>query len=104
MNNSVYDQLLRTQSVSDHVLISSYEHVSLQHRGAISWQYQCRLYTKALFQRCFVVTSDAELTLGDFRKHHFNILRCLTLVDKAWQHVTYKTMNIVARKCCSQSI
>jgi len=42
-----------------------------------------KLYNKALFQRCFEVTSDTELTLRDFWKHHFNILHCLTLVDKA---------------------
>ena len=29
-----------------------------------------KLYTKALFQRCFEVTSDTELTLRDFWKHH----------------------------------
>jgi len=53
-----------------------------------------KLYTKALFQRCF----DTELTLRDFWKHRFNILHCLTLVDKAWQQVTYRTMNSVWRK------
>jgi len=55
-------------------------------------------YTKALFQRCFAVTSDTELTLRDFWKHHFNILHCLTLVDRAWQQVTYRTMNSAWRK------
>lgn len=57
-----------------------------------------KLYTKALFQRCFEVTSDTELTIRDFWKHHFNILHCLTLVDKAWQQVTYRTMNSAWRK------
>ena len=57
-----------------------------------------KLYTKALFQRCCEVTSDTELTLRDFWKHHFNILHCLTLVDKAWQQVTYRTMNSAWRK------
>ena len=52
-----------------------------------------KFYTKALFQRCFEVTSDTELTLGGFLKHHFNILHCLILVDKAWQQVIYRTMN-----------
>ena len=55
-------------------------------------------YTKALFQRCFAVTPDTELTLRDFWKHHFNILHCLTLVDRAWQQVTYRTMNSAWRK------
>ena len=30
--------------------------------------------------------------------NHFNILNCLTLVDKAWQQVTYRTMNSAWRK------
>jgi len=57
-----------------------------------------KLYNKALFQTCFEVTSDTELTLRDFWKHHFNILHCLTLVYKAWQQVTYRTMNSAWRK------
>jgi len=57
-----------------------------------------KLYTKAIFQRCFEVTSDTELTLRDFWKHHFNILHCLTLADKASQQVTYRTMNSACRK------
>jgi hypothetical protein len=55
-------------------------------------------HTKALFQMCFEVTSDTELTLRDFWKHNFNILHSLTLIDKAWQQVTYRTMNSVRRK------
>ncbi|XP_050724716.1 tigger transposable element-derived protein 1-like isoform X2 [Eriocheir sinensis] len=52
-----------------------------------------KLYTKALFQRCFEVTFDTELTLRDVWKHHFNILHCLMLIDKAWQQVTYRSVN-----------
>lgn len=57
-----------------------------------------KLYTKALFQRCFELTSDTELTLRDIWKHHFNILHCLTLIDKTWRQVTYRTMNSAWRK------
>jgi len=57
-----------------------------------------KLYTKALFQRCFEVTCVTGLTPRDFWKHHFNILHCLTLVDKARQQVTYRTMNSAWRK------
>ncbi|XP_067134160.1 tigger transposable element-derived protein 1-like isoform X1 [Centruroides vittatus] len=53
-----------------------------------------KYYTKALFQRCFEVTSDTELTLRDFWKNHFNILLCLGLIDKAWQQVTCRTLNL----------
>jgi len=57
-----------------------------------------KLYTKALFQRSFEVNSDTELTHRDFWKHHFNIPHYLTFVDKAWQQVTYMTMNSTWRK------
>ncbi|XP_050733143.1 tigger transposable element-derived protein 1-like [Eriocheir sinensis] len=43
-----------------------------------------KLYTKALFERCFEVTSETELTLREFWKNYFNILHCLRLIDKAW--------------------
>ncbi|XP_023230982.1 tigger transposable element-derived protein 1-like isoform X1 [Centruroides sculpturatus] len=56
-----------------------------------------KYYTKALFQRCFEVTSDTELTLCDFWKNHFNILLCLGLIDKAWQQVTCRTLNLAWR-------
>jgi hypothetical protein len=51
-----------------------------------------KLYTKALFQRCFEVTSDTELTLRDFWKNHFNILHCLRIIDKAWDEVSLRTL------------
>jgi hypothetical protein len=44
-----------------------------------------KLYTKALFQRCFEVTSDTELTLRVFWNDHFTIVHSITLIDKAWQ-------------------
>lgn len=52
-----------------------------------------KLNAKAVFQRRFQVTTDMELTLGDFWKHHFNIFYCFNLIDKAWRQVTYRTMN-----------
>ena len=57
-----------------------------------------KLYTKFLFQRCFEVTSDTQLTLRDFWRHHFNIYHCITIVDKAWNQVSYRTMNSAWRK------
>lgn len=52
-----------------------------------------QLYTKFLFLRCFEVTNDTALTLRDFWKHHFNIYHCITIVDKAWKHVSYRALN-----------
>ncbi|XP_051819411.1 activating transcription factor 7-interacting protein 2 isoform X1 [Antechinus flavipes] len=63
-----------------------------------------KLYTKALFQKCFEVTSDTELTLREFWKDHFNILHCVTLIDKAWHTVSYKTMNSAWRKLWSEAV
>ena len=57
-----------------------------------------KLYTKFLFQRCFDVTSNTQLTLRDFWKNHFNIYHCITLIDKAWNQVSYRTMNSAWRK------
>lgn len=51
-----------------------------------------KLYTKALFQRCFEVTSETQLTLRDFWKDNFNILHCLKIIDKAWDQVSYRMM------------
>ena len=51
-----------------------------------------KLYTKAIFQRCFEVNSDAELTLTDFWKDHFIILHCLRIIDKAWRQVSHRTI------------
>jgi hypothetical protein len=47
MNNSVYEQIFRTQSVSDDYCFSSYEHASRQHRGAINCKYQLFSETEA---------------------------------------------------------
>jgi hypothetical protein len=45
VKNSVYEQIFRTQSVSDDYYVSIYEHASRQHRGALSWEYQHRQYS-----------------------------------------------------------
>nr|XP_053647234.1 tigger transposable element-derived protein 1-like [Cherax quadricarinatus] len=57
-----------------------------------------KLYTKALFQRCSDVTFDTGMTLREFWRNHFNILNCISLIDKAWQGVTSRTMNSAWRK------
>uniref|UniRef100_UPI00358EFACF tigger transposable element-derived protein 1-like n=1 Tax=Myxine glutinosa TaxID=7769 RepID=UPI00358EFACF len=57
-----------------------------------------KLYTKAMFQRCFEVTNETELTLRDFWKDHYNILHCLRIIDKAWREVSLRTMNSAWKK------
>jgi hypothetical protein len=57
-----------------------------------------KLYIKALFQRCFEVSSEAELALTDFWKDHFNILHCLRIIDNAWSQVSHRTMRSAWKK------
>ncbi|KAM6448559.1 uncharacterized protein PHA67_020759 [Liasis olivaceus] len=57
-----------------------------------------KLYTKALFTRCFNVTEETSLTLKEFWKKHFNVLHCISLIDKSWEDVTYRTLNSAWRK------
>lgn len=57
-----------------------------------------KLYTKALFARCFQITSDTSLTLKNFWKDHFNILHCIQLVSKAWNDVTVRTLQSAWKK------
>ncbi|XP_066940318.1 tigger transposable element-derived protein 1-like [Macrobrachium rosenbergii] len=51
-----------------------------------------KLYTKALFQRCFEVTNETSLTLTEFWKEHFHILSCVRLINKAWAEVSKRTL------------
>ena len=46
-----------------------------------------KLYTKALFRKCFQVTNDTQLTLKEFWKNYFTILNCANLIDNAWSQV-----------------
>ena len=51
-----------------------------------------RLYTKALFERCFEVTSATQLTLREFWRNHFHILHCLRMIEKAWSCVSVRVL------------
>ncbi|XP_023238521.1 tigger transposable element-derived protein 1-like isoform X3 [Centruroides sculpturatus] len=57
-----------------------------------------KLYTKAMFQRCFEMTNETELTLRDFWKDHYDILHCLRIIDKAWREVSLWSMNSAWKK------
>ncbi|XP_068250614.1 tigger transposable element-derived protein 1-like [Palaemon carinicauda] len=57
-----------------------------------------KLYTKAMFQRCFEVFEQSFLTLREFWKDHFHIVSCLKMIDKAWEGVTNRTLNSAWRK------
>lgn len=61
-------------------------------------------YTKALFQRCFEVTTDTELTLREFWRDHFNILHCLRLIGKAWIDVSVRTLNSAWKKLWPEAV
>ena len=63
-----------------------------------------KLNTKVLFQRCFEVTSDTQLTLRELWRDHFNILHCVTLLDGTWSEVSYKTMNSAWKKLWPEAV
>ena len=56
-----------------------------------------KLYTKALFQRCFEVTwkSSGKITL---------LSSIAWLIDKAWQKVSYRTMNSTWRNLWPEAV
>ncbi|XP_064090690.1 tigger transposable element-derived protein 1-like [Macrobrachium nipponense] len=57
-----------------------------------------KLYTKAMFQRCFEMTEGTNLTLREFWKDHYSVYNCLNLIDKAWQGITRRTLNSAWKK------
>ncbi|XP_069936683.1 tigger transposable element-derived protein 1-like [Cherax quadricarinatus] len=57
-----------------------------------------KLYTKAMFERCFVVTTETQLTLREFWRDHFSILNCVNIIGKAWEEVTKRTLNSAWKK------
>nr|XP_034961014.1 uncharacterized protein LOC118080194 [Zootoca vivipara] len=63
-----------------------------------------KLYTKALFQKCFEVTSDTDLTLREFWKNHFIILHCFHMIDKAWRDVTQRTLKAAWKKLWPEAV
>ncbi|GCC35790.1 hypothetical protein chiPu_0014278 [Chiloscyllium punctatum] len=48
--------------------------------------------------KCFLVTNDTDLTLGQYWKDHFNILHCISLIDKAYNEVSFRTLQSAWRK------
>ncbi|UYV71872.1 hypothetical protein LAZ67_9000820 [Cordylochernes scorpioides] len=51
-----------------------------------------KIYIKELFQRCFELTEETNLTLREFWQNHFNIVQCLKIIDKAWNGVSQRTL------------
>ena len=56
------------------------------------------LNTRALFCKCFEVTSDTQLKRREFRKDHFTTMNSLTLIDNAWTQVTCRILNSAFEK------
>lgn len=57
-----------------------------------------KLYTKELFQKCFQMVSDTDLTLTEFWKEHYNILSCVGLIEKSWANVSLRTLRSAWKK------
>jgi len=51
-----------------------------------------KLYTKELFQKCFQMVSDTDLTLIEFWKEHYSTLSCVGLIEKSWANVSLRTL------------
>ncbi|XP_069936056.1 tigger transposable element-derived protein 1-like [Cherax quadricarinatus] len=57
-----------------------------------------KLYTKAVFEKCFEVTTDTQLMLREFWRNHFSIYSSISLIGKAWEGVTSRTLNSTWRQ------
>ena len=56
-----------------------------------------KLYTKALFQKCFEATSTSDVTLKDFWKSHFNIAGAVFLIVVVWKEVSGRCLKSACR-------
>ncbi|XP_043259296.1 tigger transposable element-derived protein 1-like [Colletes gigas] len=63
-----------------------------------------KLYTKALFERCFEVTEGTNFTLTEFWKYHFHIVACLKMIEKAWEGITKRTLTSAWKKLWPESV
>ncbi|XP_060679998.1 tigger transposable element-derived protein 1-like [Hemiscyllium ocellatum] len=50
------------------------------------------------FIKVFQVTNDTDLTFGQYWKDHFNILHCISLIDKAWNEISFRTLQSAWRE------
>ncbi|GBM20663.1 hypothetical protein AVEN_230246-1 [Araneus ventricosus] len=57
-----------------------------------------KLYTKALFERCFEGTEGINFTLREFWKYHVHIVTCLKSIENAWEGVTKRTLTSAWKK------
>ncbi|XP_037114879.1 tigger transposable element-derived protein 1-like [Syngnathus acus] len=57
-----------------------------------------KLYTKALFSRCFQVTKGTDLALTNFWRDHFNIFHCIHIIDEVWREISHRTLQSAWKK------
>ncbi|XP_061672523.1 tigger transposable element-derived protein 1-like [Syngnathoides biaculeatus] len=57
-----------------------------------------KLYTRALFLRCFEVTQGTDLPLNVFWRDQFNIFHCINMIDEVWREVSYRTLQSAWKK------
>ncbi|GCC32240.1 hypothetical protein chiPu_0010701 [Chiloscyllium punctatum] len=46
----------------------------------------------------FLPPNDTDLTLRQYWKDHFNVLHCISLIDKAWNEVSFLTLQSAWKK------
>ena len=60
-----------------------------------------KLYTRALFRRCFEACQfSSTMTLKTFWKEKFDILEAIRIIQKAWSEVTQRQLISAWRKLC----
>ncbi|GFS39896.1 tigger transposable element-derived protein 1 [Trichonephila inaurata madagascariensis] len=60
-----------------------------------------KLYTRALFRRCFEACQfSSTMTLKKFWKEKFDILEAIRIIQKAWSEVTQRQLISAWRKLC----
>ena len=57
-----------------------------------------KLFTKHLFQHCFELTENTNLTNRKFWKEHYNFVVCIRLIDMALEGATKRTLSSAWRK------
>ncbi|XP_035210407.1 tigger transposable element-derived protein 1-like [Stegodyphus dumicola] len=63
-----------------------------------------KLHIKHIFQRCFEVTENTNLTLREFWMDHFNIVICLRIIDQVCLGVTTRTLTSAWKKLWPEAV
>ncbi|KAJ7327178.1 hypothetical protein JRQ81_016937 [Phrynocephalus forsythii] len=54
-----------------------------------------KLYTRELFSCCFEMTDGTSLTLHEYWRDHFDIVRCMLIINAVWDEVSQRNLNSI---------